>query len=176
MREWAFNWSGLQEIDIPENVTFIGSYSICNCKQLKTVRSFINEPYEISEHAFYGSTSAATLYVPKGTVDKYKATKGWAKVFKEIVELPAQDDYRPFIEEGKVWKLGGRDSGNPVQLVDYYYFDGDTIINGKTCKQMMCQRFVNPDYPDYDYFTKSLLRAMLEHGTKRTRKCTFTRR
>ena len=57
--------------------------------------------------------------------------------------------YRPMIEDGKVWKVGGRDSGNPVQLVDYYYFDGDTIINGKTCKQMMCQRFVSPDHPDY---------------------------
>ena len=57
--------------------------------------------------------------------------------------------YRPMIEDGKVWKVGGRDSGNPVQLVDYYYFDGDTIINGKTCKQMMCQRFVSPNHPDY---------------------------
>ena len=150
----AFNWSGLQEIDIPENVTFIGSYTISNCKQLKTVRSFINEPFEISENAFYGSTSAVTIYVPKGTVDKYKTTKGWAKVFKEIVELPAQDDYHPFIEEGKVWKLGGRGSANPVQLVEYYYFDGDTIINGKTCKQMMCQRYVNPDHPDYEALAK----------------------
>ena len=58
--------------------------------------------------------------------------------------------YRPFVEEGKVWKVGIV-SGNPVQVVDYYYFDGDTIINGKTCKQMMCEQFVNPDYADYDY-------------------------
>ena len=55
--------------------------------------------------------------------------------------------YRPFVEEGKVWKVGTV-SGNPVQVVDYYYFDGDTIIDGKTCKQMMCQRFISPDYPD----------------------------
>jgi hypothetical protein len=34
-------------------------------------------------------------------------------------------------------------------FVEYYYFDGDTIIGGKTCKQMMRQRYVNPDYPDY---------------------------
>ena len=62
--------------------------------------------------------------------------------------------YRPFVEEGKVWKVGGKDSGNPVQRVDYYYFDGDTIINGKTCKQMMCQRYVNPDYPNYEYLSQ----------------------
>ncbi len=62
-----------------------------------------------------------------------------------------KDDYRPFVEEGKVWKVGTI-SGNPVQVVDYYYFDGDTIIGGKTCKQMMCQRYVSPDYSN-EYWT-----------------------
>ena len=144
----TFNWSGLQEIDIPENVTFIEAYSISNCKQLKTVRSFINEPFEISENAFSGSTSTAKLYVPQGTIDKYKATKGWT-VFKEIEEMTDQDDYRPLVEEGKVWKVGEILS-NPVQLVYYYYFDSDTIIDGKTCKQMMCQQYASPEHPNYD--------------------------
>ena len=62
-------------------------------------------------------------------------------------------DYRPFVEEGKVWKVGTI-SGNPVQVVDYYYFDGDTIINGKTCKQMMCQRYISLDYLDDDYLSQ----------------------
>ena len=67
-----------------------------------------------------------------------------------------QDDYRPFVEEGKVWKVGNCQAilENSVQVVDYYYFDGDTIIGGKTCKQMMCQRFVSPDFSDeYGYWT-----------------------
>ena len=59
------------------------------------------------------------------------------------------DGYCPMIEDGKVWKVGDRSTGNLVQLVEYYYFKGDTIINGKTCKQMMCQRFVSPNHPDY---------------------------
>ena len=59
--------------------------------------------------------------------------------------------YRPFVEEGKVWKVGTV-SGNPVQVVDYYYFDGDTIIDGKTCRQMMCQRYVGSDYSN-EYWT-----------------------
>jgi hypothetical protein len=57
--------------------------------------------------------------------------------------------YRPFVEEGKVWKVG-YGSRNPIQFVEYYYFDGDTIVDGRTCKQMMCQRYVTPDYPDYE--------------------------
>ena len=65
-----------------------------------------------------------------------------------VVNKTTQKAYRPMIEDGKVWKVGGVGS-NPVQLVGYYYFDGDTIINGKTCKQMMCQRYVNAEHPDY---------------------------
>jgi hypothetical protein len=64
--------------------------------------------------------------------------------------------YRPFIEEGKVWKVGTIPSsiGSPVQIVDCYYLDGDTIIDGKTYKQMMRQRYISPDYPDYDYMSQ----------------------
>ena len=60
--------------------------------------------------------------------------------------------YRPMIEDGKVWKVGSTTgiSDGVVKMVEYYYFDGDTIIDGKTCKQMMCQRYVSPDHPDYD--------------------------
>jgi len=57
--------------------------------------------------------------------------------------------YRPFVEEGKVWKVG-YGSRNPIQFVEYYYFEGDTIIDGMICKQMMCQRYVTPDYSDYE--------------------------
>ena len=68
-----------------------------------------------------------------------------------VINKTPQMAYRPMIEEGKVWKVGTI-SGNPVQVVDYYYFDGDTIIDGKACKQMMCQRYVSPDYSN-EYWT-----------------------
>ncbi|MBO4430423.1 MAG: hypothetical protein J5790_03675, partial [Bacteroidaceae bacterium] len=74
----------------------------------------------------------------------------------ELWDITTQSEdyaYRPFVEEGKVWKVGDY-SGNPVQRVEYYYFDGDTIINGKTCKQMMRQRYVNPEHPDYAFISQ----------------------
>ena len=72
-----------------------------------------------------------------------------------VINKTPQMAYRPFVEEGKVWKVGCGSQRNPVQLfVEYYYFDGDTIIDGKTCKQMMCQRYVNPDYPDYAFILR----------------------
>ena len=80
-----------------------------------------------------------------------------------------QTAYRPFVEEGKVWKVGDY-SGNPVQRVEYYYFDGDTIIDGKNCKQMMCQRYVNAEHPDYANISQlsslSYVGAWYEEGKK----------
>ena len=74
-----------------------------------------------------------------------------------FVSYGSQDNYRPMVEDGKVWKAGNTQTilDNSVQVVDYYYFDGDTIINGKTCKQMWCQRYVNPDNADYSALTQT---------------------
>ena len=73
----------------------------------------------------------------------------------EDFHLPDIDlAYHPMIEDGKVWKVGAGNSGNPVQWVQYYYFDGDTIIDGRTFKQMMCQQYVSPDHPDYDIISQ----------------------
>jgi hypothetical protein len=71
-----------------------------------------------------------------------------------VINKTPQMDYRPFVEEGKVWKVGTIPTAldSPVQVVDYYYFDGDTIIGEKTCKQMMCQRYVSPNYSN-EYWT-----------------------
>jgi hypothetical protein len=105
-------------------------------------------------------TSEATLYVPNGTKEKYLAKSGW-RDFGNICDVnqtatnPADNmTYRPFVEDGKVWKVGNTQSilDNVVQVVDYYYFDGDTIVGGKTCKQMMCQRYVSPDHSN-EYWT-----------------------
>ena len=151
----AFTKLGLQIINIPENVTSIESYAFNTCKQLETVKIYIKEPIEIPENAFKWGSSTATLYVPKGTVDKYKAAKGW-NVFSSIIENTEPEvniAYRPFVEEDKVWKVGDY-SGNPVKRVEYYYFDGVIIIDGRTCKQMMRKQYVNPEHPDYDVITQ----------------------
>jgi hypothetical protein len=66
-----------------------------------------------------------------------------------VINTTPQMAYRPFVEEGKVWKVG-YGSRNPIQFVEYYYFEGDTIIDERICKQIMCQRYVTPDYSDYE--------------------------
>ena len=157
-----WNCSSLTTVTIPATVKSIDSRAFFGCRDLESVISWIEEPFEIMDDVFelYDeetnslSMTSATLYVPKGCKVRYESTAGWSR-FANIKEINGtgiipQNEYRPFIEDDKVWKVGTIDSGNPVRRVEYYYFDGDTIIGGKTCKQMMRQRYVSPDYPDYD--------------------------
>lgn len=164
--------SALTSIVIPNSVTTLGESSFWGCTAMNTV-SIGNGIKEIPRNTFGNCTSLRdfycyaedvptvnqegfaktdiqeiTLYVPFTSVSAYQTAEPW-KNFKAIVALTVQDDYRPFVEDGKVWKVGTI-TGNPVQVVDHYYFEGDTIIDGKTYKQMMCQRYINPAYPYYD--------------------------
>ena len=89
--ESAFSYCyGLITVTIPNSVTSIGSNAFDGAG-LTTVVSLIENPFWIagkssSSRAFRESTFYyATLYVPVGTIDKYKATNGW-KDFAYIVE------------------------------------------------------------------------------------------
>jgi len=99
--EGAFQYcSGLTSIIIPNSVTSIGNYAFSNCSGLTsitipnsvtsigyaafygvdipTIISLIENPFTITGGTFSQNTFLnATLYVPKGTIDKYKATDGW---------------------------------------------------------------------------------------------------
>ena len=139
----------LLSITIPDGVTSIGYHAFALCSNLQNIYYYSEQVPETSDNVFENSNYDATLHVPAASVSAYQAVAPW-KNFKEIVALPDQYNYRPFVEEGKVWKLGSTlVKDNLVKMVGYYYFTGDTIIDGKTCKQMMRQRYVSPDYPDY---------------------------
>ena len=139
--------SSLTSVTIPNSVTSIGAYAFANCSNLEEVYC-IAENVPVLFSPFQNChLENITLYVPAASLDAYRNAEQW-KDFGNIVALPDQDAYRPFIEDDKVWKVGDY-SGNPVQRVEYYYFDGDTIIDGKTCKQMMRQSYVNAEHPDY---------------------------
>ncbi len=83
-----YNCSGITTVTIPNSVTKIRSNAFNGCSSLTSVISYIESPYYIVTSTFPMKT--ATLYVPVGTIDKYKSTYGW-KSFATIVEgLPVK--------------------------------------------------------------------------------------
>jgi hypothetical protein len=77
-----YGCSGLESITIPNSVTSIGEGAFAGW-DLPIVISLIDNPFIITGKTDNNRTFSqntflnATLYVPKGTVDKYNATDGW---------------------------------------------------------------------------------------------------
>jgi len=143
---------GLTSVDIPNNVTNIGDYAFEYCYKLtsitipnsltsigksafdeaniSTIVSLIENPFAIntlwSGAIFSGETlNYATLYVPNGTIDKYKATEGW-RDFKNIVEGVPSGIKGVHLDSDKdypVYDINGRRLEAPQR--------GINIINGK---------------------------------------------
>ena len=130
--------TAMQSVDLPESITFIDYYAFRHISNLKDFYCRATAVPNTRNNIFYNTDlSQATLHVPAASVDAYKAAEPW-KDFNEIVALPDQNDYRPFIEDGKVWTVREYTDYPPFdQFIVNYYFDGDTIVDGKTCKRMM---------------------------------------
>ena len=151
----------LTTLDLSDNSALISLY----CKRNKIMGTGMDALVEslpiVSEGSLYVMNFEKEQNMMTTTQVSAAKAKGWTPyILTYSIKMEyagsetTQDNYRPFVEEGKVWKVAAGMSNNQVKIVRYYYFDGDTIIDGKTCKQMMCQKFVSPDYPDYALITQ----------------------
>ena len=93
--------TGLTSVTIPSSVTSIGAYSFEDCN-IPIVVSMIENPFEISSETFTQNTfKNATLYVPKGTIEKYKAISGW----KEFLFISDANRYKlTYIVDNELYK------------------------------------------------------------------------
>ena len=131
--------SGLTSITLGSNVDFIGLFAFQECKTLSDVYCYAENVPKTESNVFYNTNiEDIMLHVPAASISAYQAVEPW-KNFKEIVAVTDQeDDYRPFIEDDKVWAVKVFDDGMPTrQWIEYYYLDGDTIVNGQTAKRML---------------------------------------
>ena len=97
-------------------MTSIGKFAFEECDITEVISKIENPPSintsTFSDNTFYN----ATLYVPVGTIDKYKATEGWKKFV--------------FIEEGEpsgISKIKGAD----VSETRRFTLDGKEIKNSR---------------------------------------------
>lgn len=83
------NQEDITTLTIPKNIVEIGQGAFMRCKNLISVYSYIEDPRKCSVHlsAFVGHKDTAILYVPKGTVEIYRASKDGWRYFKEIREF-----------------------------------------------------------------------------------------
>lgn len=124
--DFAFaNMYNLTQLDLPNSLTKTGYKLIFGCNQLKSVNSYITDPYAISSSTFISelnfvtetntwvtTPSPATLYVPHGTKEKYEALSGWT-TFANIKERPSEKEtsiqsIRMKSGKDKIFDLSGR--------------------------------------------------------------------
>ena len=93
--------SNLTSIEIPSSVTSIGQQAFLDCDILEVI-SKIENPFVIANNTFSSNTFYnATLYVPNGTIDKYKNKDGWNN-FMFIEESAPSGMKQPFSETRQI--------------------------------------------------------------------------
>ena len=122
--DYAFEDTGLTSLTIGSGVTSIGNRAFDGA-DIPTVISLIENPFKITGTTFSKNTfNNATLYVPKGTIDKYNATEGW----KDFA----------FIEEGTGGGGGGGTTSEKCAKPTISYKNGKLTYHcetqGATCQ------------------------------------------
>lgn len=137
--EQAFANTKITKLTVPESVGYVGDGAFASCTALTeatlpagfpsidyhlfnndaqlakitclgTTAPTLPDIYEEYDNPFYGISSSATLYVPKGAKDSY-TNNGWGDLFTSIKELdygyfdPTSTDPKDSVAEGKYTSL-----------------------------------------------------------------------
>ena len=80
-----FGCTSLTSVTIPDRVTSIGAYAFGYCTSLKEVYCKPITPPTGGSNMFYNNASGRKIYVPRASVDAYKAAKYWSD-YKYYIE------------------------------------------------------------------------------------------
>ena len=135
----SFSQCALTFVTIPNSVTKIGKEAFIG-NNLNCIYSMIEEPYNITSIVDWWVFEEITLYVPVGTIDKYKAMNGWKK-FENIKENTI---FTELNSDGLTLSYDYCDNGSELKVVSSAYsgleYEGAVNIpeevthNGKTFK------------------------------------------
>ncbi len=112
--DWAFrDCESLIEVTIGNSVTSIGSSAFYNCSSLGKVINKARIPQSNSSSSFFSDESYISLYVPKASIEAYKAAVEW-KGFRSIEAIESA-----FFVSLKVTKKAEIDVLNTYNVADY---------------------------------------------------------
>lgn len=78
-----YGCTGLEQVTLPEGLVSIGEVAFMGCSGLKKVVCYKPEPIYLPTTAFdYFAQQQAELFVPKESVEAYKAAESWKNFFK----------------------------------------------------------------------------------------------
>ena len=107
--DWAFrDCSGLTSVTIPNSVMFIGEWAFRDCSSLTEVYCYAEDVPTTGSDVFYNvNVSDATLYVPRASIDAYKATEPWSG-FGTIKTLSGEIPVTPKCATPTISYVGGK--------------------------------------------------------------------
>ena len=77
--------TSLTSVTIPDSVTEIGEEAFRYCTSLKEIYCKPTTPPSGDSNMFYNNASGRKIYVPRASVDAYKAARGWSD-YKSYIE------------------------------------------------------------------------------------------
>ena len=125
--------SSLTAVTFPNSVTSIGFAAFWNCSSLKYVKSLAKTPPVLYDNSF--SDSEIPLYVPKASVNSYKAKDGW-KNFKKIISIDAKFTLT-YMVDGEVYKTYELLGGEVINLEEEPSKEGYTFSGWSEIPEMM---------------------------------------
>lgn len=101
--------SGLTGLTIGNSVTSIGDYAFGGCTSLTSVTNYALTPQNIYSSTFYNvNVQNCHLYVPGGSIDKYKSTTYWNRFI--IEEIAGDYDGKPFSDNSLAYTIMSLDN------------------------------------------------------------------
>ena len=99
---------------IPNSVTSIGNFAFQECRSLTSVITIMENPCLINSECFHNDVfHNTTLYVPRGTIEKYKSTDYWNKFLHIIEGSPFEHTLR-YLVDGETFSTYSLEEGDAI--------------------------------------------------------------
>ena len=114
-----FKCTSLTSITFPNSLISIGDWAFQDCFSLSSVISLVERPFNIngwySDYRVFDKKTfdTATLYVPVGTIEKYKNTSGWCD-FKLMEEGNPFEHTLTYLVDGETYSIYTLEEGDAI--------------------------------------------------------------